>query len=159
VFRGGAPAVPADDIPTEPATVPDRVRPLDDDPWIAPEEALASNFVALEVPSAPAVEAAPDLLELPGLDSMAAGDFPLGSWIELESGGQWQRTQLTWASPHGTLFLFTGAFGNTQSMTRRSRDKLLESGRLRLVSGQSVDEGALNAVAQTAMRNSLDTTL
>ena len=72
--------------------------------------------------------------------------------------GQWVRTQLTWASPHGTLFLFTSAYGTSQSMTRRSRDKMIAAGNLRLVSGQPVVEGALNAVAQTAMRNSVETT-
>ena len=44
-------------------------------------------------------------------------------------------------------------------MTRRSRDKLAAVGHLRLVSSKAVVEGALNAVAQTAMRNSVDTGL
>ena len=34
-------------------------------------------------------------------------DMPLGAWVELLVDGQWVRTQLTWASPHKTLFLFT----------------------------------------------------
>jgi hypothetical protein len=72
---------------------------------------------------------------------------------------QWTRTQLTWASPHGTLFLFTSVMGTTQSMTRRSRDKLVETGKLRVISGQPVVEGALDAVAKLAMRNSMDTAL
>jgi len=86
------------------------------------------------------------------------GNLPLGSWAEMLVNGQWVRTQLTWASPHGTLFLFTSAYGTSQSMTRRSRDKMIAAGNLRLVSGQPVVEGALNAVAQTAMRNSVETT-
>jgi len=57
------------------------------------------------------------------------------------------------------LFLFTSVFGTTQSMTRRSRDKLVANGCLRLVSAQTVVGGALDAVAQIALRNSLDTTL
>lgn len=40
-------------------------------------------------------------------------------------------------------------------MTRRSRDKLVASGNLRVISGQPVVDGALDAVAQQAMRNSL----
>jgi len=76
--------------------------------------------------------------------------------VELWNNDQWVRTQLTWASPHGTLFLFTGVFGNTQSMSRRLRDKLLSTGKLRMVSGQRIVDGALDAVAQTAMRNSVD---
>jgi hypothetical protein len=89
----------------------------------------------------------------------AQGDLSLGSWVEIWANEQWARMQLTWASPHSTLYLFTGVFGTTQSMTRRSRDKLLASGKLRLVSGQPVVEGALDAVAQTAMRNSVDSVM
>jgi dihydroxyacetone kinase DhaKLM complex PTS-EIIA-like component DhaM len=86
-------------------------------------------------------------------------NVPLGSWVEMMINGQWIRTQLTWASPHGTLFLFTSVFGTSQSMTRRSRDKMVEAGNLRVISGQPMVEGALNAVAQQAMRNSVDSTL
>jgi hypothetical protein len=136
---------------------------VDGNPWIAPEEALASNFMELpETPVGPApadTPLAPDLLMVPAPQPLAEGDFPLGTWVEMWANGQWVRTQLTWASPHGTLFLFTGAFGTTQSITRRSRDKLLAGGKLRLVSGQPIDEGALDAVAQMAMRNSLDSAL
>jgi hypothetical protein len=73
-------------------------------------------------------------------------------------GAQWVRTQLTWASSHNSLFLFTNATGEAQSMTRRSRDKLLALGHLRVISGAPVVDGALNAVAQMAMRNSVNST-
>jgi hypothetical protein len=85
--------------------------------------------------------------------------LPLGSWVELRVNGQWARTQLSWASPHGTLFLFTGAAGATQSMTRRTADRLVAAGDLRIVSGRPVVDGALNAVAQAALRNSVNTQL
>lgn len=140
----------------------------DGDPWIAPQEAQASNFMdCLDIPPAPVPatpQAVDDLLaptaatELVPLGGEVLDNLALGSWIELKAEGQWVRTQLTWASPHGTLFLFTNGFGATQSMTRRSRDKLCAAGHLRLVSAKAVVEGALNAVAQTAMRNSVDTT-
>lgn len=55
----------------------------------------------------------------------------VGAWVELRSDGEWKPTRLTWANPAGTLFLFTSASGNTQSMTRRSLDKLLASGKMR----------------------------
>jgi Protein of unknown function (DUF1631) len=84
--------------------------------------------------------------------------MPLGSWVELWSNDQWVRTQLTWASPHGTLFLFTGVFGATQSMSRRLRDKMIATGKLRLIANHAFVDGALDAVAQVAMRNSVDTT-
>ncbi len=165
VFQAGSvaataqPAAPA----TPPAPVPPRKRlVVDGDPWIAPEEAAASNFVELQEP----VERSPSVATLePGLlngfdaGSMADGDLPMGCWVEILGNGQWVRAQLTWASPHGTLYLFTGAFGATQSMTRRSRDTMLANGKLRLISGQPVVEGALDAVAQTAMRNSVHSTL
>jgi hypothetical protein len=83
--------------------------------------------------------------------------LPLGSWVELRTNGQWARIQLNWASPHGTLFLFTGAAGATQSMTRRTCDKLVAAGGLRVISDSPVVDGALNAVAQVAMRNSVNT--
>lgn len=131
------------------------------DPWVDPEEAKTSNFVDIaiedDVPETSKADSPPakvDMLIDPSLD-----DLPLGSWVELQIEEAWVRTQLTWASPHGTLFLFTSASGTTQSMTRRSRDRLVESGKLRVISGQPVVESALDAVAQAAMRNSVDTTL
>jgi len=53
-----------------------------------------------------------------------------GQWIELISNRKPVRTQLTWTSPNGTLFLFTAADGSTQSMTRRMVAKLLAEGLL-----------------------------
>jgi hypothetical protein len=126
-----------------------------------PQEAEASNFMEM-----------PELVSMGGQDVSGASardvasadipavqELPLGSWVELLVHEKWVRTQLTWASPHGTLFLFTSVFGTTQSMTRRSRDKLVASGTLRVVSNQTVVDGALDAVAQIAMRNSIDVTL
>jgi Protein of unknown function (DUF1631) len=122
------------------------------DPWVAPEEALSSNFVEIE--AAPNVDAPVSLLPSDAVEVM-----PVGTWIELKTADKWSRTQLTWASPHGTLFLFTNSFGATQSMTRRTRDKLVENGSLRMLLDIPVVDVALNAVAQIAMRNSMDTTL
>lgn len=166
VFRANPadPAPAAQEPPVAEPALADRVHPVvDGDPWMAPEEALASNFVELQDSPAErdatpqAAPAGPQ--QTSALEPTAVEDLTLGAWVEMEVKGQWIRTQLTWASPHGTLYLFTGAFGATHSMTRRSIDKLLASGRLRLVSGQAVDEGALDAVAQTAMRNSLDSVI
>ncbi len=63
-------------------------------------------------------------------------DFVIGAWVELVTNGRVVRTQLTWASPHGTLFLFTAPDASTQSMTRRMRDKLAAEGALRVVPAQ-----------------------
>ncbi len=141
------------------------------DPWVAPEEARASSLMELPDDSQAALPSAAPLavasletseVALPALadsSDLPANDLPLGSWVELQVDEQWVRTQLIWASPHGTLFLFSSVLGATQSMTRRSRDKLLATGKLRRVSGRPVVEGALDAVAHIALQNSVDSTL
>ena len=150
--------------PVQPAPSVSKVRPVEDgDPWVAPEEARDSNF--METPDAADTEAP---LTMPPEEFASAvsvtptastGSLPLGAWVELMTNGEWVRTQLTWASPHGTLFLFTTVQGTTQSMTRRTHDKLVAAGQLRVISAQPVVDGALDAVAQQAMRNSVDSTL
>ena len=125
------------------------------DPWVAPEEACASNFVQIQGSD----EADKSQPPMSPTDVMPNDDLPLGAWVELLVDGHWVRTQLTWASPHGTLYLFTSAIGTSQSMTRRSRDRLVAAGNLRVISGAPVVDGALNAVAQIALRNSMDIVL
>jgi hypothetical protein len=44
----------------------------------------------------------------------------VGAWVEIAIKGVWQRSQLSWISPQRTMYLFTGAQGQTQSMTRPS---------------------------------------
>lgn len=141
------------------------------DPWLAPQEAQASNF--MDCPQESEATAPAALQEAPLLADMALPQepesvlvesaqalegLPLGTWIEAFENGQWQRLQLTWASPHGTLFVFTSGAGTVRSMTRRSRDRLVEGRHLRVLSARAVVEGALNAVAQTAARNSVGDT-
>lgn len=75
--------------------------------------------------------------------------FVVGAWVDLVSNGKVMRTQLSWASPHKTLFLFTAPDNSTQSMTRRMRDKLAAEGALRVVSDQ---ERAADAAAASAHR-------
>ena len=126
-------------------------------PWVAPEEAHASNFMEMPEAQAPACVAVPEAMDKPASDVADANVvLTVGCWVELLVGTQWVRTQLTWVSSHATLFLFTSAAGEAQSMTRRSRDKLLAMGNLRVISGAPVVDGALNAVAQMAMRNSVN---
>jgi len=169
IFRSAAKAEPAA-APAPAAVHAHKTRPVEDgDPWVAPEEARDSNFIELpEDSDADAPVAAPQVPDadaqaaalIPAAAALVAGaTLPLGSWVELMTHGEWVRTQLTWASPHGTLFLFTSVYGTTQSMTRRTHDKLVAAGQLRMISGQPVVDGALDAVAQQAMRNSLDSTL
>jgi len=129
--------------------------------WIAPAEAKISGFMEMAPElGQSASETLPQLPQTATTDLLpAALSLPVGAWVELLVNGVWVRTQLSWASPHGSLFLFTSAYGSTQSMTRRSRDKLLAAGSMRIVSDQTVVDGALDAVAQTAMLNSIDVKL
>ena len=73
--------------------------------------------------------------------------FEVGQWIELTSNQRTVKTQLTWVSPHNTLFLFTALDASTQSMTRRMLDKLTAEGALRKIDDQRVISRALGAVA------------
>ncbi len=65
----------------------------------------------------------------------AGAEFAIGTWVQLISNHRAVHTQLTWASPHHTLFLFTAPDGSTQSMTRRVRDKLMADGALTVLPG------------------------
>jgi hypothetical protein len=115
--------------------------------WLAPLEMHESGYVP-DVPIRLASTSAPEA------DALPVQDLAVGSYVDL-LGTQWERWQLTWCSPHGLLFMFTNASGATRSMTRRKLDSLLSQGAVRLVSSHPVVEGALDAVARAAWRNSL----
>lgn len=147
--------------------VPEQAIRADDAVWLAPQEERDSGFLD-DRESAPqstlpmqysdevaagVVTAAPMHEELNDLLIMEPPT--LGSWVEFLSSERWVRAQLTWASPHGTLFMFTGAAGNPTSMTRRALDKMQAKQTMRIITQDSVVVGALNAVAQTAMRNTI----
>ena len=117
-------AAPEPEVPVEPA----------------PEQASDSG-----APSDAAAQGGGDAAAEPAPDPYA--DFVIGAWVELVTNGRRVRTQLTWASPHGTLFLFTAADASTQSMTRRMRDKLAAEGALRVLPSQPATARALDAVA------------
>ena len=80
----------------------------------------------------------------------------LGAWVELFSEGRWLRAQLTWISPHNTLFMFTSDGRRSHSMTSRMLQQLLCADRIKIISDQGLLEGALDSVVRTAMRNSVD---
>jgi hypothetical protein len=137
--------------------------------WVAPAEAKASGFMVFA--DEPVQKASPTVdsavardtaqqkqppVVLPQPRAIAAS-LSVGAWLELEIRGHWQRTQLSWISPHGTMYLFTSGQGQTQSMTQRMLEHLLAGGKLRVVSDPvSMVDGALDAVVQTAMLNSID---
>ena len=126
-----------------PEPVPEKV-----DTWLAPLEIYESGYVP-EQPI-PLGSSAWEPETLP------AQEMAIGAFVDLQGDG-WERWQLTWCSPHGLLFMFTHASGTTRSMTRRKLNQMLAQGSLRLVSAHPVVDGALDAVAQAAWRNSLTT--
>ena len=69
--------------------------------------------------------------------------------------GSWSRTRLAWTSPNGSLLLFADALGFIQSLTRASCEQLFSADQLRIISNDPVED-ALDAVARTALRNSVD---
>lgn len=117
--------------------------------WLAPAEAHDSGFVPEQPLPFGGTAWEPDTL--PPLE------LEFGAWVDLlgDAGEGWGRWQLTWASPHGLLFMFTHASGASRSMTRRRLQQMLAEGALRLVSIRAVVDGALDAVAREAWRNSL----
>lgn len=124
----------------EPEPAPDTVNT-----WLAPIEMHESGFVPDSALPLGAAAHEPDALP--------AQELAVGAYVDLLGDG-WERWQLTWASPHGLLFMFTQANGTTRSMTRRKLNTMLAQGSLRLVSAHPVVDGALDAVARAAWRNS-----
>jgi hypothetical protein len=117
---------------------------LGDSVWLAPTEALVSGFIDLETKLRPAA---------PGPVPVDA--FQPGAWVTLLAEDGWTRTRLIWASPQSTLLLFSDALGYMQSLTRRACEQMFADGQLRIVCADPVED-ALDAVAQTAMQNSVD---
>jgi hypothetical protein len=115
--------------------------------WLAPEEAQASGFVDSHASISP--ETVRDTIPDAPVDQ-----FQPGVWVEMMTATGRQRFQVTWASPHGTLFMFTGHDGRPHSMTRQLLAQLLESGAMKVVSAQVLVDGALDAVVEEALRNS-----
>ncbi len=77
----------------------------------------------------------------------------LGSWVELKIKGQWTRAQLSWQSPKKTMFVFVTGSGTAHSMSGHSLEALLAQGKLRVISGGNVLDGAWDVAASRALRN------
>ena len=169
--RASQPVAPTDDSPR--GRLEAQFREADEAGlWLAPSEQHQSGFMETQAPHTdkPLFEMTQPAFSETLLEGVAqaeparpAAPQPLelapGAWVELRLDDGWTRTQLTWASPHGTLFMFTQADGVNHSMTRQSIDRLFAGGNLRVLAQQAVVEGALDAVAQAALRNSVDFTL
>jgi Protein of unknown function (DUF1631) len=88
-----------------------------------------------------------------------AHNLVIGSWVELHLKEKWIRVQLTWASPHRSLFMFVSGKGTAHSMSRRTMERLRSRDLMRVVSDVPVVDKALDDVAQTALRNDRDQSL
>ena len=111
--------------------------------WVAAEEARESGYLPED--AEPPLEVGPR--------PWSSRDLQPGVWVEMVVEGVWLRAQLTWASPHRTLFMFISHGGLAHSMSRRTMERLQMRGSLRFVSDGHVVDNALDAVAQTALLN------
>ncbi len=135
-------------------------------PWLAPDEAHQSGFMdfddKLTRPSFQATVPQQQTSSRNVQEDLATAlpgepvDMQLGDWVELASEIKWIRAQLTWISPHNTLFMFTSEGGRSHSMTSRMLQQLMSRGRFKIISQQGVMDGAFDSVARAAVRNSVD---
>ena len=123
--------------------------------WLDQQEAEDSGYVP-EDAIAPEQPASPHAMEEEPAEPVRAGDVKTGTWVELMVKGQWIRAQLTWASPHSTLFMFTSLAGTAHSMSRRTLDRLRAQGSIKIVAERNVVDEALDQVAKAALKNSID---
>lgn len=130
-----------------------------DEFWMAESEAADSGFMRGDGDGEklPEIEES-EVPDPAAQEAWSAHTLMTGSWVDLALGGQWVRAQLTWASPHKTLFMFLSAGGMAHSMSRRTMDRLRGLGLIRLISDGRVVDHALDAVARTALRNNLEKT-
>ncbi len=123
--------------------------------WLDEKEQVDSGFFP-EEDLAPEHVASPEAVMEAPAGPVSAGELRTGSWVELMVKAQWVRAQLTWASPHGTLFMFTSLAGTAHSMSRRTLDRLRAQGQIKVVAERHLVDEALDKVAKTALKNSLD---
>jgi hypothetical protein len=125
------------------------------EPWMVGNEAVDSGFLD--------EDSVLEELEVRGQKRVAGTDrrqwrvesLSTGAWVDLALGGSWVRAQLTWTSPQRTLYMFISGGGMTHSMSTNTIEKMKKAGLIRIVSERRVMDSALDAVAQTALRNEL----
>lgn len=137
------------------------------EPWMQPAEARDTGFFG-DVFSESTPDTQPSFVDTQPLQrewvdlkaelvAQPPAQLSVGSWVDMWQDGQAARCQITWASPHGTLFLFSGPNGRSLSMTRRGLDRLIEQDKLRVVADHGVVNEALDEVTRQAWLNSLKT--
>lgn len=134
----------------------ERRHDLEPEPWVRATEVLESGFMT-DADMLPTPDFADtQLLSRDGqvLETVSAEALRVGAWIDLQEHGQTQRCQLTWASPHGRLFLFTAPAGRSVSLSRSGLERLQRAGLLRVVAEHGVVDDALDSLARQARDNS-----
>lgn len=116
--------------------------------WMVSHEADEAGYLPQE-----AVVPEQAATAVPVSNAWNVADLAIGSWVELFLKGDWVRAQLTWASPHRTLFMFISGKGLAHSMSRRTMEQLRGGGHMRIVSERHMLDNALDAVAQAALLN------
>jgi hypothetical protein len=123
--------------------------------WLAQSEVSGAGFVNEQAVMPLDVSCAVPAADLIPISPEVTVTIPIGAWVELMLEGTWVRAQLTWASPMRSLFMFVSRGGKAHSMSKRTMDKLCSQGLIRMVSDGQLVDNALDAVAQTALRNSV----
>ena len=77
-----------------------------------------------------------------------------GAWIEVQAEGRWLRWRSEGAADDGSGYRFTDAQGGKAVLSAAQLGRLRSQGQLRVVAQQGMVEGALDAVAEIALRNS-----
>ena len=148
------------DTPTEFSVSKSPPPDVQNDVWMGKREANEVGFVDNDAVWPKEMNAQDALPLAVNVGIVPTSAVAIGSWVELyldsSAGAHWVRAQLTWASPHRTLFMFVSHGGKAHSMSQRTMDKLRAQGQIRVVSDGRLVEKALDAVAQTALRNSVD---
>lgn len=129
------------------------------DTWVHPVEARDSGFMDdVFIETQPGFQDTepmdPNWLRQREAEAAKPRPLAVGTWVDLRDGDEDLRCQLTWASPHGTMFLFNAANGRSVSLTQRGLERLREMGRLKVVADHGVVDDALNEVARQAFLNS-----
>ncbi len=124
-------------------------------PWLAEDETDGAGY--LEADSVLPLDLAHTGQPEPTAAPVPEGNGLIGdgAWVELMLDGKWERLQLSWISPHRTLFMFTALRGTAHSMSRRTMNRLLAKGMIRIISSGQIVDQALDDVAQQALLNSL----
>jgi hypothetical protein len=78
--------------------------------------------------------------------------------VEVQAEGRWLRWRCEGASDDGAGYRFTDANGGEAVLTAAQLGRLRAQGQLRVVAQQGMVDGALDAVAEIALRNSASNT-